>query len=68
MIEIQQNLALNVDVNELNKKGDKVIFECSVLFQIKEKHNKKLLVGSEKEMSKWNQTKKWRNLNITGNL
>ena len=55
-------------MNELNKKGNEVIFECAVLFQIKEKQNKKLLVGSEKEMSKWNQTKKWRNLNITGNL
>ena len=61
-------LALNVDVNELNKKGNKVIFECAVLFQIEEEHNKKLSMGSEKEMSKWNQTKKWRNLNMTGNL
>ena len=55
-------------MNELNKKGNKVIFECTVLFQIKEEQNKKLLVESEKEMSKWNQTKKWRNLNMTGNL
>ena len=45
-------------MNELNKKGNKVIFECAVLFQIKEKQNKKLLVGSEKEMSNWDQTKK----------
>ena len=55
-------------MNELNKKGNEVIFEYAVLFQIKEKQNKKLLVGSEKEMSKWNKTKKRRNLNITGNL
>ena len=45
-------------MNELNKKGNEVIFECVVLFQINEKLNKKILVGSEKEMSKWNQTKK----------
>ena len=44
------------------------MFLYAGLAQIKEEHNKKLLVGSEKEMSKWNQTKKWRNLNITGNL
>ena len=45
-------------MNELIKKGNKVIFQCAILFQIKEEHNKKLLVGSEKKMSKWNQTKK----------
>ena len=55
-------------MNELNKKGNKVIFKCAILFQIKEEHNKKLLVGSEKEMSNWNQTKKWRNLNIAGKI
>ena len=55
-------------MNELNKKGNEVIFECAVLFQIKEEHNKNLLVGSEKDMSNWNQTKKRKNLNIAGKI
>ena len=55
-------------MNELNKKRNYVIMECTLLFQIKEEYIKNLMVGNEMEMSKWIQTKKWCNLKITGKI
>ena len=55
-------------MNELNKKRNYVILECALPFQSKEEYIKNLLVGNEKEMSKWIQTKKWWNLNIAGKI